>query len=329
MFGGLLQRLFYLFHNSLSTARPPLSTMLNLLSTNQLCRSFNQVQIVEPLDLQLSKGDILGLLGPNGAGKSTIMRMICGDLAASGGSVEICGFDLLEQPQQAKRQIGYLPERPPLHPDQTVDEFLADCARLHGLKRKQIEEAKQSTKQQCGLEEYGKRLIRKLSKGYQQRVGLAQAIIHDPRLLILDEPSDGLDPAQIRQLRELIRTLATDKAVILSSHILPEIQATCNRVVILQQGKTVYSGEITPADQSYYRLGLEQNPLESEIAALPAIASAEQLHTDYFLITLEQGCRPSECLQQILSRGWQVCELSPETRSLEQLFLQATTGGAQ
>ncbi|MES9850894.1 MAG: ABC transporter ATP-binding protein [Candidatus Thiodiazotropha sp. L084R] len=301
--------------------------MPNLLTTNQLSRSFNRVQIVEPLDLQLSKGDILGLLGPNGAGKSTIMRMISGDLAPSGGSVEICGFDLLNQPQQAKQLIGYLPERPPLHPDQTIDEFLTDCARLHGLKRKQIKDAIETTKQHCGLEEYGRRLIRKLSKGYQQRVGLAQAIIHDPMLLILDEPTDGLDPAQIRQLRYLIRTLATEKAVILSSHILPEIQATCNRVAILQQGKTVYSGDITPADQTCYRLGLEQNPLESEIASLPAIATAEQLHTDYFLITLEQGHRPSECLEQIINRGWQVSELSPETRSLEQLFLQATTGG--
>jgi ABC-2 type transport system ATP-binding protein len=301
--------------------------MPNLLTTNQLSRSFHQNQIVEPLDLQLSIGDILGLLGPNGAGKSTIMRMICGDLAPSSGSVEICGFDLLRQPQQAKRHVGYLPERPPLHLDQTVDEFLADCARLHGLARKQITAARELAKQHCGLESYGKRLIRKLSKGYQQRVGLAQAIIHDPTLLILDEPSDGLDPSQIRQLRELIRELANHKAVILSSHILPEIQATCNRVVILQQGKSVYSGDIEPAEQVCYRLGLEQNPLTAEIEALSAIASAEQLHTDYFLITLEAGHKPSECVEQLLSRGWQISELSPQTQSLEQLFLQATTGG--
>jgi ABC-2 type transport system ATP-binding protein len=303
--------------------------MANLLTTTQLSRNFQQQQIVEPLDLQLSKGDILGLLGPNGAGKSTIMRMLSGDLAPSRGSVEICGFDLLHQPQQAKRNLGYLPERPPLHLDQTVDEFLTDCARLHGLRRHQTKAAIASAKQNCGLESYGRRLIRKLSKGYQQRVGLAQAIVHDPMLLILDEPTDGLDPAQIRQLRELIGKLAGDKALILSSHILPEIQATCNRVVILQQGKTVYSGDITPSDRIRYRLGLEQNPLESEITALPAIVSAEQLHTDYFLISLEQGYRPNDCLQQILERGWQVCELSPETHSLEQLFLQATTGGMQ
>jgi ABC-2 type transport system ATP-binding protein len=303
--------------------------MQNPLTTNQLSRSFHHHPIVQPLDLQLSQGDILGLLGPNGAGKSTIMRMISGDLAPSSGKIEICGYDLLEQPRQAKQNLGYLPERPPLHMDQTVDEFLSDCAYLHGLKSAKLKQAKATVKQQCGLEQSGNRLIRKLSKGYQQRVGLAQAIIHDPQLLILDEPTDGLDPAQIHQLRALIKELANDKAVILSSHILSEIQATCNRVVILQQGKTVYNGDITPAEQSCYRLGLEQNPLESEITALPAIATTEQLHTDYFLITLEPGYRPSECLEQLLSRGWQVSELSPVTRSLEQLFLQATAGGLQ
>jgi ABC-2 type transport system ATP-binding protein len=303
--------------------------MQNPLTTNQLSRSFHHHPIVQPLDLQLSQGDILGLLGPNGAGKSTIMRMISGDLAPSSGKIEICGYDLLEQPRQAKQNLGYLPERPPLHMDQTVDEFLSDCAALHGLKSAKLKQARATVKQQCGLEQSGNRLIRKLSKGYQQRVGLAQAIIHDPQLLILDEPTDGLDPAQIHQLRALIKELANDKAVILSSHTLSEIQATCNRVVILQQGKTVYNGDITPAEQSCYRLGLEQNPLESEITALPAIATAEQLHTDYFLITLEPGYRPSECLEQLLSRGWQVSELSPVTRSLEQLFLQATAGGLQ
>ncbi|MEJ2612354.1 MAG: ABC transporter ATP-binding protein [Candidatus Thiodiazotropha sp.] len=300
--------------------------MLNLLTTTQLKRSFHNRLAVEPIDLQLAKGDILGLLGPNGAGKSTIMRMISGDLAPSGGQVEIGGFDLLTQPRQAKRYIGYLPEHPPLHRDQTVDEFLSDCARLRGLNRQKAQEARQTVKQRCSLEQSGKRLIRKLSKGYQQRIGLAQAIIHNPSLVILDEPTDGLDPAQIRQVRELIQELASERAIIISSHILSEIQATCNRVVILQQGKTVYSGDITPPDQPSYRLGLEQNPQASEISALPTIATAEPLHTDYYRIRLQPGSRPSECVAQILQQGWGVCELTPETLSLEQLFLQATTG---
>ncbi|MCM8855350.1 MAG: ABC transporter ATP-binding protein [Candidatus Thiodiazotropha sp.] len=303
--------------------------MPNLLTTTNLSRSYQGTQVVVPIDLQLMRGDILGLLGPNGAGKSTIMRMLSGDLAPSHGKIEICGYDLIAQSKHAKQQIGYLPERPPLHRDQSVDEFLSDCARLRDLTRAETRQARLLTKTRCGLEQSGRRLIRKLSKGYQQRVGLAQAIIHNPRIIILDEPTDGLDPAQIRQVRELIRELSNERGVILSSHILPEIQATCNRVVILQQGKTVYAGDITPPEQACYRLGLEQNPDEALITALPAVAATERLHTDYYRITLQVGSRPNELVQQILNQGWGVCELTPDTTSLEQLFLQATTGPSQ
>ncbi|WP_316367943.1 ABC transporter ATP-binding protein [Candidatus Thiodiazotropha sp. CDECU1] len=301
--------------------------MPELLTTTQLSRQFGGTPVVSPIDLQLKPGDILGLLGPNGAGKSTIMRMLSGDLAPSAGTISICGEDLLIRPIHAKRFIGYLPERPPLHRDQTVDEYLWDCAHLHGLKRSRSREAREQTKQRCGLEQAGRRLIRKLSKGYQQRVGLAQAIIHNPRVVILDEPSDGLDPVQIRQVRELIQELAPRKGVILSSHILPEIEATCNRVTILQQGKSVYSGEITPPTQTSYRIGLEQSPELDALTGLAAVAGAEQLHSDYYRISLKSGCQPSELAQQILAQGWGLIELKPERISLEQLFLEATTGG--
>lgn len=301
--------------------------MPELLTTTQLSRHFGATPVVSPIDLQLKQGDILGLLGPNGAGKSTIMRMLSGDLAPSGGTITICGEDLLKRPTHAKRYIGYLPERPPLHRDQTVDEFLWDCAHLRGLGRKESRAAREQAKSRCGLEQAGGRLIRKLSKGYQQRVGLAQAIIHNPRVVILDEPTDGLDPVQIRQVRELIQELAQQKGVILSSHILPEIEATCNRVTILQQGKSVYNGEITPPTQTCYRIGLDQSPELDAITALAAVATAEQLHTDAYRITLEAGCRPSELARQIVAQGWGLSELKPEKLSLEQLFLQATTGG--
>ncbi|MES9969538.1 MAG: ABC transporter ATP-binding protein [Candidatus Thiodiazotropha sp.] len=301
--------------------------MPELLTTSQLCRQYGGIHVVLPIDLHLKPGEILGLLGPNGAGKSTIMRMLSGDLAPSGGTISICGEDLLQHPIHAKRYIGYLAERPPLHRDQTVDEYLWDCARLHGLNRIQAREARQQTKQRCGLEQTGRRLIRKLSKGYQQRVGLAQAIIHNPRVVILDEPTDGLDPVQIRQVRELIQELAQRKGVILSSHILPEIEATCNRVTILQQGKSVYSGEITPPTQTCYRIGLERGPELAAITALAAVADAEQLHTDYYRVNLKPGHQPSELAQQILAQGWGMIELKPERVSLEQLFLEATTGG--
>jgi ABC-2 type transport system ATP-binding protein len=301
--------------------------MPELLTTTQLNRRFGATEVVAPVDLKLQRGDILGLLGPNGAGKSTIMRMLCGDLAPSGGKVSIYGMDLLDQPIQAKRHIGYLPERPPLQVDQTVDEYLLDCALLRGLKRAQAKEACQQAKRRCALEQSGQRLIRKLSKGYQQRVGLAQAIIHDPMVVILDEPTDGLDPAQIRQVRELIQELALGKGVIISSHILPEIEATCNRVTILQQGRSVYCGEISPPEQACFRVGLEQHPTVDEIKAIGSVSKVERLHTDYYRITLEPDYAASELAQQLVARGWGLVELRPEQISLEQLFLQATTGG--
>lgn len=299
-----------------------------LLNAVQLRRSFHGRQVVEPLDLQLASGDILGLLGPNGAGKSTIMRMLCGDLAPSGGRVEIGGDDLARQPIEAKRRLGFLPERPPLHRDQTVDEYLSDCATLRGLGRATCRTALPATKLKCGLETVGSRLIRKLSKGYQQRVGLAQAIIHDPQVVILDEPTDGLDPAQIRQVRELIQTLAESRGVILSSHILPEIQATCSRVMILQQGRTVYSGDVEPPEALGYRVALEQTPDASELARLPVVDSAKHLHEGHFHIILKQDGRAGDLSRQIMQQGWGLTELTPEALSLEQRYLQATSGGS-
>ena len=301
--------------------------MSQLLIAAQLSRSFHGRQVVAPFDLQLTRGDILGLLGPNGAGKSTIMRMLCGDLAPSGGRVEIDGADLARRPIQAKRHVGYLPERPPLHRDQTVDEYLNDCAILHGLDRQARRNALPTAKRQCGLESVGSRLIRKLSKGFQQRVGLAQAIIHQPLVVILDEPTDGLDPAQIRQVRELIRSLAAQRGVIVSSHILPEIQATCSRVMILQDGKTVYSGDLATGSRPTYLVGLETAPEQASLAGLPSVAEADRLGECRFSVTLREGCRPGELAQQILQQGWTLNELTPQTQSLEQRYLQATAGG--
>ena len=312
---------------SISPVSCILQPMSTLLIANQLQRSFHGRTVVAPLDLTLSQGDILGLLGPNGAGKSTVMRMLCGDLAPTGGTIKIGGDDLLRQPLPCKRRIGFLPERPPLHLDQTVDEYLVDCAYLRGLGRADCKNALTTSKRQCGLESVGSRLIKKLSKGYQQRVGLAQAIIHDPQVVILDEPTDGLDPAQIRQVRELIQMLADSRGVILSSHILPEIQATCNRVVILQDGVNIYSGDLSTAQTPCYRMGLEQELDERELRELPPVASVERLHTNYFRVTMHDGISPSVLSRMIIEREWELIELTPETLTLEQRYLEATTGG--
>ncbi len=303
--------------------------MESLLKTRQLSRAYNGRYVVDGLDLSLARGDILGLLGPNGAGKSTALRMLCGDLAPTSGEIRICGHDLASEPIAAKRQLGYLPERPPLHPDQRVFEYLTDSARLHRLPRKAIKDAVQQAMQHCGLESVGKRLIRNLSKGFQQRVGIAQAILHQPSVIILDEPTDGLDPAQLRDVRDLIRHLTENAGLIISSHILPEIQALCNRVVILQDGKTVYSGDISPPDAVSLKVLLAKPPELQQLVALPAVAGAEQLHSDFFQLQLTPQADAAQLAAQIVAQGWGLKQLTPQVLSLEQIFMQVTTGDRQ
>jgi ABC-2 type transport system ATP-binding protein len=197
---------------------------------------------VDALDLDLHPGEVLGLLGPNGAGKSTTLQMLSGNLAPSSGSVEICGVDLSEQPEAAKAHLGYLPEIPPLYRELTVGEFLRFAARLHRVPKADVDAAVRQALQRCGLDDVAQRLIGNLSKGYRQRVGIAQAIVHNPSVIILDEPTAGLDPLQIREIRELIAALGRTHGVILSTHILAEAEALCDQVLILHQGRTVYSG---------------------------------------------------------------------------------------
>lgn len=209
------------------------------ISAHNLSRDFARHTAVRGVSLELNRGDILGFLGPNGAGKSTTMHMLTGNLAPNSGSVQICGVDLLENPLEAKRHIGYLPEIPPLYRDLTVDEYLQFAASLHGVGKASLRAALNDVKQQCELGDTGKRLIGVLSKGYQQRVAIAQAIIHQPDVIIMDEPTVGLDPNQIQKIRELIRELGKTHAIILSSHTLSEVESVCNRVQIIHQGNMV------------------------------------------------------------------------------------------
>ena len=297
-----------------------------LLQTEQLSRAYNGRKVVDRLELSVRRSEILGLLGPNGAGKSTTLRMLCGDLAPTQGKVRICGHDLQAEPQAAKRQLGYLPERPPLHPDQRVDEYLFDAARLRRITKTQIADFVRQAKQRCGLEAVGRRLIRNLSKGYQQRVGLAQAILHHPSVIVLDEPTDGLDPAQIREVRELIRQLAETAGVILSSHILPEIQALCTQVVILQDGRPVYQGDLRPSGRHRVKIKLAQGCDPSQLATLTAVAGLEHLAGDAFLVELAVDAEASQLALQIVERGWGLQQLIPQDIDLEQIFLQATAG---
>lgn len=209
------------------------------LSAQNLSRNYGTHTAVHKVNFQLKKGEVLGLLGPNGAGKTTTMRMLTGNLAPSSGSIEICGIDLLDKPQEAKAHLGFLPEIPPLYQEMTVDEYLLLVARLHRVAKLAIPQALSHVKHRCGLEGRGKQVIRILSKGFQQRIGIAQAIIHDPDVIILDEPTVGLDPNQIREIRKLIRELGASSSVIISTHILSEVESVCDRVQIMHNGSTV------------------------------------------------------------------------------------------
>lgn len=232
--------IFWLMHTG-----PTLSAAMNApitLSAHNLTRRHDNRLVVDNVSLELRRGEVLGLLGHNGAGKSTTLQMITGALPPNSGQIEVCEFDLLDQPQQAKACIGFLPEHPPLYRDMRVDDFLLFAARLHRIAEAKLDDALALAKQRCGLQECGKKLIGSLSKGYQQRVGIAQAIIHNPAVIVLDEPTVGLDPAQIRDIRTLIRELGDSGSVILSTHLLNEVESLCDRVTILQQGRLIYSG---------------------------------------------------------------------------------------
>ncbi|MDT8364719.1 MAG: ABC transporter ATP-binding protein, partial [Nitrosomonas sp.] len=205
--------------------------------------------------LQLNRGDILGFLGPNGAGKSTVLRMLTGNLIAVKGDIQICGVDLASDPLAAKRRIGYLPEIPPIYKELTVDEYLRFAARLHGIPGKSATVAVEVAKKRCELESVGRKITGTLSKGFQQRVGIAQAIIHEPEVIILDEPTAGLDPNQIQTIRQLLLMLKQEHAIIFSTHILPEVESICNRVHILHQGKTMLDTNLDVLRQQNRNLG--------------------------------------------------------------------------
>jgi ABC-2 type transport system ATP-binding protein len=238
---------------------PILATEITLAAHN-LTRRFDKREIIRDVSLELKRGEVLGLLGHNGAGKSTTMQMLTGCLSPNGGSITICGIDLLRQPNKAKAHIGYLPETPPLYREMTVEDYLIFASRLRGMKPADVSAALAQTKQRCGLESVGKKIIGTLSKGYQQRVGIAQAIIHQPDVIVLDEPTVGLDPAQIREVRTLIRELGDAHSVLLSTHLLGEIESICDRVGILHNGALVYSGTTAELDKLNGEVGqLEEN----------------------------------------------------------------------
>jgi len=299
------------------------------VEASDLTRIYGGREAVRDVSFTLTKGQVLGFLGPNGAGKSTTMKMLTGNLAPSKGSVKICGIDMLENPKEAKALIGYLPEQPPLYRELTVDEFLEVAARLHRVKSSHIKKAVQSAKERCGLTEMGKRLIENLSKGYQQRVGIAQAIIHNPMVVILDEPTVGLDPIQIRDIRTLIKDLGKEHSVILSTHILPEVEMVCDHVQIIYKGQLVFNGSIDVLGQqrqgNKLLLGLNHPPANEELLKIAGVVSVDNLPNGLLRVNYAEGGAPAEALvQAAVSNGWGLHQINPDQTSLEDVFVQLT-----
>ncbi|MDX1572494.1 MAG: ATP-binding cassette domain-containing protein [Methylophaga sp.] len=301
--------------------------MTLLLHATLLNRQFGSNYIVKNLSINLYREQVLGFLGPNGAGKSTTMKMLTGNLAPDSGKVIINGIDLLADPKAAKRHIGYLPENPPLYRELTVREFLSFCGRLHGLPNKQIQSAVDDVIERCGLQTMQRRLIGQLSKGYQQRCGIAQAIIHQPDVVILDEPTSGLDPIQIQQIRQLIRDIAREHSVILSTHILPEVEMLCDRVQIMHQGQLVFSDTLqalqSQRQHAALNVAFRTPPSVTTLANLPGVSNVETISAQQFRLHFSPENDPTDTLVHIaVTENWQLTQLTPEQDSLEQLFTQ-------
>lgn len=295
----------------------------------ELTRLYGGREAVSNVNFTLSKGEVLGFLGPNGAGKSTTMKMLTGNLAPSHGSVKICGVDMIENPKEAKALIGYLPEMRPLYKELTVDEYLTMAARLHRVSAKHIKKAVENAKERCGLTHMSKRLIENLSNGYQQRVGIAQAIIHSPMVVILDEPTVGLDPIQIRDIRTLIREVGTDHSVIISTHILPEVEMVCDQVQIIDKGKLVFNGSIDVLKRqrvgNKLLIGLRNPPAIEEILRISGVSEAESLANGLIRVRYAENAEPAEAIvQTAVQQGWGLHQIAPDQTSLEDVFMQLT-----
>jgi ABC-2 type transport system ATP-binding protein len=319
-----VERIAAVTRNNNVTDNP--ATQAPLLSAHGLWRRYDTHVAVRDLDIELTRGDVLGFLGPNGAGKSTTMQMLSGNLAPSSGSISIAGIDLLEEPTLAKRRLGYLPEIPPLYPEMTLLEYLDFCGRLHGMQRKARQAAIERVTEQCDLGEMRHRLIGNLSKGYQQRVGIAQAVLHDPEVVILDEPTVGLDPIQIRDIRALIRQLGEQHAVILSTHILPEVQEVCSRVLIINHGRAVFESSL--ADLAHgapnsVRISGSALPDDDTLRSFDTVESIQRIGSDTVIVGLNGD--PAALLETAVNSGWGIREFTPEQRTLEQVFVEITS----
>ena len=299
------------------------------LAARSLKRRFGKHQVIHDVSLELRRGEVLGLLGHNGAGKTTTLQMLTGCLLPDSGGIEVCGIDLLRRPALAKAHLGYLPETPPLYRELSVNHFLTFAARVRGVKTADVPAALALSRQRCGLEAVGKKIMATLSKGYQQRVGIAQAIIHQPAVIVLDEPTVGLDPAQIRDIRSLIRELGNHSSVMLSTHLLGEVESICDRVEIMHHGRLIY-GDTSAHMQEYghvsgFIISLRNPPDISVLAGIAGVGNVEQITPNRFRVLHAPDNNPSDALLQLCAQqGWQLDQLTPLQATLEDVFVRIT-----
>ena len=303
-----------------------------MIEVENLTRYYGSRLAINNLSFQIEKGEVVGFLGPNGAGKSTTMNIISCILPASNGTVKINRFDTFEQSLEIRKMIGYLPETPPLYPDMTVAKYLDFAAGVRGVSSKNIPAAVERVIEKCSLKDVGHRIIGRLSKGYQQRVGLAQAMVHDPEILILDEPTIGLDPIQIIEIRNLIQELAEEHTIILSSHILPEITQICKRVIIINEGEIAAVdslGGLTASLRKSERLSLtvrkSENTIIEKLNSLDQVISASSTEENQFLIECSLRSNLQDVIAKLaLENDWGIIELKPISMTLEDIFLKLT-----
>lgn len=308
-----------------------------MISVQNLTKRYDRNVAVNDISFEVGKGQIVGFLGPNGAGKTTTMRILTCFMPPTSGRATVAGYDVLEQPLEVKRRIGYLPETPPLYPEMEVHEYLAFVARLKGIPDGDVARRVAEVSRRCAVDDVSRKLISKLSKGYRQRVGLAQAILHNPDVLILDEPTAGLDPKQIHETRQLIRSLAGEHTIILSTHILPEVEQTCDHVIIISRGRIVAQDTV---ENLTSRLrgqeailvevaGAGAEEIRGALAALSGVArvihreSRDGLHSFEVESAPGQNVRAS-LARRVVEQGWALHELRSLSMSLEQVFLELT-----
>lgn len=296
-----------------------------IVKVENLSHRYSSQWAVRDINFEIRSQGVVGLLGSNGAGKSTTMNIICGVLKQTKGEVFINGISLKDNPVAAKRNIGFMPQKLPLYQDFTVEEYITYCADLRMVEKTEVKKATKDAMERCGVLHFRERLLRNLSGGYQQRVGIAQAIVHNPRFVVLDEPTNGLDPNQIVEVRNLIKEIAQDRSVLLSTHILTEVQATCHEIKMIEEGQMVFSGTLEMFDNyiepNTLVVSLDTPPARDELLKLEGVKSIEQLAPSRFRIGYDGDKKTAQRVAETsVNSGWGLMELIIEKSSLDAVF---------